>query len=398
MSFRHTPILALAALAGPDRTVRTLTVDNGAEFARHPHRQVLHDAPVDEQAPLDPLADVLGVGLVHHHAAGVAIDQLPVVPDVRGHYRDPVSQGLEELGGGAEELRPVLERAGRRPGGETRPTRPPAEHGADAPDSLPTGGSHPVAVIEELVLHDTQRDKDLTLRITYPKAEGPFPVILLAHAVRRTRDDFKPLAEHWAAAGYVVLQADHADTGRMGQDWRDRARDMSFLIDSLAEIESKAPQLASKIDAKRIGASGHLIGAYATCALAGMKGTGFGPGNETADFMDPRVDAALLLGPHGRGQELNEKSWEEIDKPMLVAVGSRMPSRRTSNPAEWRTEPYRFAQPGDKYLLWVEGMDGGYAGLCAGDDIDPGPAKCRELLGALVLSPDRSGMTLHIDL
>ena len=224
------------------------------------------------------------------------------------------------------------------------------------------------------MLHDAQRDKDLTLRITYPEADGPFPVILFAHAVRRSRDDFKPLAEHWAANGYVVLQADHADTGRMGADWRDRARDMSFMIDSLGEIESKVPKLASKMDATRIGAGGHLIGAYAACALAGMKGTGFGPGNETADFMDPRVDAVLLLGPHGRGQELNEKSWEEIDKPMLVAAGSRTPSRRTSNPPEWRTEPYRFAKPGDKYLLWVEGMDGGYAGLCTGDEIDPAPA------------------------
>ena len=145
------------------------------------------------------------------------------------------------------------------------------------------------------MLHDAQRDKDLTLRITYPEADGPFPVILFAHAVRRNRDDFKPLAEHWAANGYVVLQADHADTGRMGADWRDRARDMSFMIDSLGEIESKVPKLASKMDATRIGAGGHFIGAYAACALAGMKGTGFGPGNETEDFMDPRVDAALLL-------------------------------------------------------------------------------------------------------
>ena len=269
-----------------------------------------------------------------------------------------------------EELRPVLERAGRRRG--VRPT--PRVERRDDSAGLPTGGSHPFAVIEELVLRDAQRDKDLTLRITYPEAEGPFPVILLAHAVRRSREDFKPLAEQWAANGYVVLQADHADTQRMGADWRDRARDMSFLIDSLAEIESKAPELASKIDATRIGVGGHLIGAYAAGALAGMKGTGFGPGNQTADFMDPRVDAVLLLGSHGRGQELNEKSWEEIHKPMLVAVGSRMPSRRTSNPPEWRTEPYRFVRPGDKYLLWVEGMDGGYAGLCTGEEIDPAPA------------------------
>jgi len=285
----------------------------------------------------------------------------------------PLFERIDRDGDGkltGEELRPVLERAGRRQGGEARPE---VEPGAEV-TSLPTGGPHPVAVIEELVLNDAQRDKDLTLRITYPEAEGAFPVILLAHAVRRNREDFKPLAEQWAANGYVVIQADHADTRRMGADWRNRALDMSFTIDSLAEIESKAPELSTKMDATRIGVGGHLIGAYAAGALAGMKGTGFGPGNETADFMDPRVDAVLLLGPHGRGQELNENSWEEVDKPMLVAVGSRMHSRRTSNPAEWRTEPYRFAKPGDKYLLWVEGMDGGYAGLCAGDEIDPAPA------------------------
>ena len=294
----------------------------------------------------------------------------------------PIFERLDRDGDGkltSEELRPILERAGRRQGRQRTPasqgsrTTTPRDHGTNSPNP-PAGAPRPVAVIEELVLRDAQRDKDLTLRITYPEAEGAFPVILLAHAVRRNREDFKPLAEEWAASGYVVLQADHADTGRMGQDWRDRARDMSFMIDSLAEIESKALGLASKMDATRIGVGGHLIGAYAACALAGMKGAGFGPGNETADFVDPRVDAVLLLGPHGRGQELNEKSWEEIEKPMLVAVGSRMPSRRTSNPAEWRTEPYRFAQPGDKYLLWIEGMDGGYVGLCAGDEIDPAPA------------------------
>jgi len=277
----------------------------------------------------------------------------------------PIFERVDRDGDGKltrEELRPVLERSGRRRG---RQTPSATGHGTDA-TSLPSRGPHHVAVIEELVLHDMQRNKDLTLRITYPEADGPFPIILLAHAVRRTRDDFKPLAEHWAANGYVVLQADHADTGRMGADWRDRARDMSFMIDSLGEIEGKVPKLASRMDATRIGAGGHLIGAYATCALTGMKGIGFGPENETADFMDSRVDASLLLSPHGRGQELNEKSWEEIDKPMLVAAGSRMASRRTSNPPEWRTEPYRFAKPGDKYVLWVAGMGGSYAGLCTG--------------------------------
>jgi CubicO group peptidase (beta-lactamase class C family)/predicted dienelactone hydrolase len=258
---------------------------------------------------------------------------------------------------------------------QDRTARATPSAGRDA-DIASLGAKEPynVAVIEELKLHDAQRNKDLTMRITYPESDGPFPIILFAHAVRRKRDDFEPLAEHWAANGYVVLQADHNDTGRMGADWRERARDMSFMIDSLGAIEDRVPMLASRMDARRIGAGGHYIGAYAACAMGGMKGKGFGPGSDMADFMDPRVGALLLLSPQGRGQELNENSWNEIDIPMFVASGSRMPSRRTSNPPEWRTEPYRFANPGDKYLLWMEDMDGSYAGLCSGD-IDPESAR-----------------------
>ncbi len=285
----------------------------------------------------------------------------------------PLFRRIDRDGDGklsGEELGPVLERAGGRPAARTAPG---TGHGADAV-RLPASGPHSVAVVEELVLHHQQQDKDLTLRITYPEGEEAFPVILFSHRVQGNRDEFQPLAEHWAANGYVVLQADHADTARMGEDWRDRARDMSFVIDSLAAIESEVPGLAARMDATRVGASGHLIGSYAALALVGMKGIGFGPGNENADFLDPRVDAVLALGPQGRGQELDENSWEDIATPLLVAAGSRMPSRRTSNPAEWRTEPYRFAPTGNKYLLWVEGMDAGFAGLGLGSDIDPAPA------------------------
>ena len=127
------------------------------------------------------------------------------------------------------------------------------------------------------------------------------------------------------------------------------------------------------MDATRVGAGGHLIGAYASCALVGMKGFQSGGAANPDYCADPRVDVALLLSPQGRGQGLTEKSWEDIDRPMLVAAGSEAPSRRTSNPPEWRTEPYRFAKPGDKYLLWIEGMDNSYAGLARGD-VDPKPA------------------------
>ena len=166
---------------------------------------------------------------------------------------------------------------------------------------------------------------------------------------------------------------DHAREGNAADNWQHRVTDLKLVLDSLAEIGRQAPSLASRMDANRVGAAGHLIGAYASCALVGMKGERFGPGSEGADFSDPRIDAALLLSPQGRGEGLTETSWEDIRAPMFVVAGSEAPSTRTSNPPEWRTEPYRFAKPGDKYLLWIEGMDNSYAGLWRGG-VDPQPA------------------------
>jgi hypothetical protein len=52
---------------------------------------------------------------------------------------------------------------------------------------------------------------------------------------------------------------------------------------------------------------------------------------------------------------MNEDSWSDIDTPMMTMTGSGDPSRRTGNPPEWRTEPYQFSPPGDKYLVFIEG-------------------------------------------
>ena len=284
-----------------------------------------------------------------------------------------------------EELGPVLERVQQRGGVQTQSAnqenprseagRIPAwrrRRGGDA-DAASRDGPHAVAVIEDLILRDDARGKDLALRITYPQTDGRFPLILFSHCAGGKRDDFRPLAAHWASHGYVVVQMDHARVGNAADNWQHRVTDMKLVLDSLAEIGRRAPSLASRMDPNRVGATGHLIGAYASCALVGMKGERFGPGSEGADFSDPRIDAALLLSPQGRGQGLTETSWEDIRAPMLVVAGSEAPSIRTSNPPEWRTEPYRFAKPGDKYLLWIEGMDNSYAGLWRGG-VDPQPA------------------------
>jgi CubicO group peptidase (beta-lactamase class C family)/dienelactone hydrolase len=310
----------------------------------------------------------LGVFLFSATSRTSAMEALPPASALSREELDPVLERVQQRGG-AETPSADQESPGSEVGGIPAWRR---RRGGDA-DAASGDGPHAVAVIEDLIHRDDARGKDLALRITYPEAGGWFPLILFSHCAGGKRDDFRPLAAQWASHGYVVVQVDHARVGNAADNWQHRVTDLKLVLDSLAEIGRQAPSLASRMDANRVGAAGHLIGAYASCALVGMKGERFEPGSEGADFSDPRIDAALLLSPQGRGEGLTETSWEDIRAPMFVVAGSDAPSTRTSNPPEWRTEPYRFAKPGDKYLLWIEGMDNSYAGLWRGG-VDPQPA------------------------
>jgi predicted dienelactone hydrolase/CubicO group peptidase (beta-lactamase class C family) len=256
----------------------------------------------------------------------------------------------------------------RRSDGREEPRREDPRREEEKPASAPS-----VSCADRVRLHDVERGKVLQVRATWPEQPGPCPVIVFSHRVGGARHDYRPLVEHWAEGGYVVLQADHSDSRELARsgprlDWADRARDMSFLIDSLADIEMKVPGVKGRVDANRIGVGGHLIGAYAACVLAGQENLG---ATAPRNLKDDRVRAALLLSPQGRGQGLTEKSWKDLAGPLMVLSGSGIPSVRTGNPSEWRREPFTFSPPGDKYLVWIEGLDGDYAGLIQpgqGDD------------------------------
>ncbi len=177
------------------------------------------------------------------------------------------------------------------------------------------------------------------------------------------------LTELWASHGYVTIQPDHADSRALGvkvgdqsvfRDWQSRPADVSFILDSLSEIEATVPALKGKLDAKRIGMSGHSYGAN-TAQLVGGAKTYFG--SQERSYADPRVTAVAMLSGQGPGEMLTEKSWEHFTKPFLVMTGSRDGPTRTGQPAVWRKKPYELSPPGDKYLLWVEGMDHGFGGV-----------------------------------
>jgi predicted dienelactone hydrolase len=225
-------------------------------------------------------------------------------------------------------------------------------------------------------LHDAKRNKDLPIRIVVPKSGGPFPVIVFSHGAGGSGQNYFGLTGFWASHGYVVIQPTHNDSVALRreqgeplpsgprelveeylfnyQDWIDRVRDVTLVMDSLVELEKRLPELKGKLDQKRIGVGGHSYGAFTTQMIGGV--TLDIPGQPKAQsFGDARPLALLLLSPQGKSANgLTENSWKTMTRPMMTMSGSN-DSGVMGQLANWRRDPFTYSPAGDKYLVWIEG-------------------------------------------
>jgi dienelactone hydrolase len=239
----------------------------------------------------------------------------------------------------------------------------------------PSPGPYRVLTVEHVVLHDAVRNKDVPLRVYYPDARGPFPVIIFSHGALASKDCYSDLGKYWASFGYVSLHPSHddsiADEGYRGtlheaisdpRNWQNRPKDISFIIDSFPQLEKLVPELQGKLDRRHIGVGGHSFGAYTAELIGGV--TVSVPGKAKPEsFADRRVSAILLLSPQGEGRMgLTANSWDHLRLPMLLMYGSR-DFGAWGEPADWRAEPYRKSPSGHKYQVeLVGGTHMGFAG------------------------------------
>jgi len=240
----------------------------------------------------------------------------------------------------------------------------------------PTTGPYKVLTVDKIVLHDPARDKNIPIKIYYPGAVGRFPVIIFSHGALASKDAYSGLGQYWASYGYVSIHPSHADSiadsgfrGSLRQAlsdpraWENRPKDVSFIIDSLAHVETFAPQLVGKLDLRHIGVGGHSFGAYTAGLIGGA--TILLPGTTSPQsFADKRVTAVVLLSPQGEGiLGLTAHSWDVVRQPMLLMYGSRDFGPFGEQPV-WRSEAFAKGPAGNKYEVELEGgTHMGFAGL-----------------------------------
>ena len=245
-------------------------------------------------------------------------------------------------------------------------------------DPAPT--IHDAAKPREISIHDEDRGKDLLLTVRAPAdAIGPCALVIFSHGAGGSGDAFEHLSVSLAQRGYVVVHPWHSDSialaTRNGEPPLDPGRGLDQIVsrvsipDRIADIRliirstdaiANALGAGFLIDPARVGLAGHSAGAMTTQAAAGVS---FTPQRRARaaraiSVPIPGISAfAVISGQGTTAPSLNENSWAEIDRPMLVVAGSRdtSPVSKEIPPAS-RRHPYEFA-PADglKFLLYIEG-------------------------------------------
>ncbi|MFI6293997.1 alpha/beta hydrolase family protein [Nonomuraea sp. NPDC050790] len=257
--------------------------------------------------------------------------------------------------------------------------------------------SEPTTVIsaQPVVLPAPDRGEDLQVRVCAPAAGSGLPVVVFSHGFGWSMNGYAPLADHWAAAGFVVLLPTHLDSRtlavpqedpRTPDIWRIRIQDLVRVIDELDTLVAAVPGLAGRVDRGRVAVAGHSWGAQTAGALLGARVLD-AEGVPGEDLSDPRVQAGVLLAATGLGDDLvpfaeehfpfMRPSFATMTTPALVVAGDRDQSHLSTRGPDWFTDPYVHS-PGDKSLLTVFGGEhslGGVSGHDVAETTDASPAR-----------------------
>ena len=226
----------------------------------------------------------------------------------------------------------------------------------------------------KVILHDDRRNKDVECRITAPlHADGLCPVFIFSHGALGSDDGYDYLVEFIAKQGYVCVQPRHADSPlnvpkyerrayarkiiqTLPQDasaWINRARDVSFVVDSLSTLQKHTDV---KLDTTKIACGGHSLGAFTASLLAGAHPDAPGP---VKSLKDSRISAFIMMSPQGIRHDATSfgfgdmQAWRDMSVPCLFMSGNMDNTKWTD--ANDRETAFRNCPPANKFMALISG-------------------------------------------
>lgn len=233
-------------------------------------------------------------------------------------------------------------------------------------------GPHAIATLDEN-WKDEARSRTIPVKIYYPTdVKDARPTILFSHGLGGSTESGMLWGKHWASYGYISIHMQHPGSdgavikgvlsakGDLKQAMLDpknsvdRVLDVKFVLDMIEKLPANHP-LAGQIDMRRVGISGHSMGAFTALSRVGMK---FPAAGELASPCDPRLKAALpMSAPFKSGRTPPETLYGSIKVPVMLMTGTEDDSPISSTQAADRPMPFHYMPPGDKYLLIFAGAD-----------------------------------------
>ncbi|BCJ51415.1 hypothetical protein Asp14428_28900 [Actinoplanes sp. NBRC 14428] len=274
--------------------------------------------------------------------------------------------------------------------------------------TIPVNQAQPVVTYSPVVLDIPGRPAPLEIKVSWPATGDNLPVLVLSHGhgasnFLASNLGYEPLATFFAAHGFVVLQPTHLDAVALGlRDtglpdaplfWRDRALDVSHIIDRLADIEAAVSLLAGRIDRDSVVAVGHSLGGNTVSLLLGARM--LDPQDDRdKDLSDARIKAGVVIGAPGIGDE-HLASWAAENYPILkyvdfsqmtgtglVVAGTKDLNLYFSDRVSYRSDAYTHSPGGNKTLLTIfdaEHIYGGVSGYDAAETSDENPERVATL-------------------
>ena len=244
-----------------------------------------------------------------------------------------------------------------------------------APFQFSVAATNSVAVLRT-EWRDAKRDRTVPVKIYYPPAGGPFPVIIFSHGLGGSREGYEYLGRYWAAHGYVSVHLQHS--GSDAAVWQDasltnlmsnlrksaanldnamnRPLDVSFAIDRLEKLNHENSPLKNRLDLARLGVAGHSFGAFTTLAVAGQ--IFVTPGDKEISYGDPRVKAAIAMSsPVPANKKTFDRAFGKIKIPVFHMTGTEDYSPIGETKPADRRVPFDHSPGPDQFLLTLKGGD-----------------------------------------